>query len=104
MILFFSQVTNTAGVEYNQIITWQLTIFGMFIVVIVAMFNYMNTRFTESTLYRRRIEDKLDKLTMTQSAEFNDLKMSMFLIKDKLGIPLVAEKPDSKNNIQEQKD
>jgi hypothetical protein len=42
------QVTKTEGVSYSQVNTWLITIFGIFVTVIVALFVYMNSRFTEA--------------------------------------------------------
>jgi bacteriorhodopsin len=43
------QVTLTERVSYSQVITWQLTIFGTFVVVIATLFVYMNNRFDTLT-------------------------------------------------------
>jgi hypothetical protein len=90
-------VSSTEGVSFSQVITWQLVIFGMFISVILGLFNYMNNRFTEASTDRKRIEDKLtgkfDGLSKDQSDKFDKVNESLFLIKAQLGIIKVEEKP-----------
>jgi hypothetical protein len=73
-------VTTTEGVSLVQVNTWLFYILGIFVTVIIALFVYMNSRFTEAQSDRNLI-----KQTQSQhSVDLAELKtlMKLQLLKD----------------------
>ena len=64
-----------------------VTILASFIAIIGVLVNLMNTRLI-------RIEDKQDALLISINDKFDRQNESLFLIKAKLGIIQVADKPE----------
>ena len=74
------QVTQTEGVSYGQVITWQLTILGTFVVVMATLFVYMNNRF-----------DKIDASLGTATKERNNMAVSLGKVEAMLQMQLLQK-------------
>ncbi|NJK70846.1 MAG: hypothetical protein HC932_01055 [Thermales bacterium] len=72
-------VTNTEGVSIVQINNWLLTILGILMTVILALFVYMNSRFSEAGSERSKLGETLSKHTESLARLETLVKLSITL-------------------------
>jgi hypothetical protein len=92
------QVTQTEGVSYGQVITWQLTILGTFVVVMATLFVYMNNRFDILTKQMTDVQIGIAEIkavmSMTKAIELGTTQEEILKSASREAINKIQPKPE----------
>ena len=97
------QVTQTEGVSLVQINNWLLSILGIFVTVIIALFVYMNSRFTEASTDRKTgfSEANIDRNSIKKVQNDHSIALARIETLLKLSITLKGYSLDQIDNMVE---